>query len=151
LQHARDLLENLLGLPAPAHDRARALLLLGETCHRQGAADDAARFLRQAVQAAGGDARAAIRANLALAFVTFSSGGDYALATAAARLALQLAQGLGDDALLANALAASVHAEVLLGNRVDEQRLERALAREDVDQPGPVERRPSLLAGVVLC
>src|SRR5262249_48784549 len=151
LQRAHQLLDDLLGQAAPAHDRARAVLLLGETCHRQGRSDDAVLFLRHAVELSGGDARQAIRAELALALVTFASGGDYTAPAAAARRALELAQGLGDNALLANALAASVHAEVLLGNGVDEEKLQRALELEEQGQLGPVERRPSLLAGVVYC
>jgi DNA-binding CsgD family transcriptional regulator len=147
LDRAHALLADATGAPPDGTERSGALRLLGETCYRLGTLDDALRLLRQAVDAAAGDPGAAARAELSYMFVLASSFRSFAEADAAARRALRLAERVGDDALLSSALAASAVAAQILGHGLDHARLERALALEDRQESGPLERRPSMLAG----
>jgi class 3 adenylate cyclase/DNA-binding CsgD family transcriptional regulator len=149
-ERARDVLAGLVETADRAPGRSKALRLMGETRFRLGLVDDALRWLRQAVDAAAGEPRATAMAEMSCAFVHFYAIGDFAEAAAAARRALTLAEGLDDRALLASALAAVVHSEVMTGGGLDRERLEHALALEDPEDSGPVERRPSMLVGLAL-
>jgi DNA-binding CsgD family transcriptional regulator len=125
------------------------LRLLGETCYRLGDVDHAQRFLRQAVSAAAGDAPSIANAEIAFAFTLLNSLGSFQEADDAARRALALAAPADEDSVpTASALALSVVTGLMVGGRLDEERLERALALEDPQQAIPVERRPSFVAGV---
>jgi DNA-binding CsgD family transcriptional regulator len=149
LDRTRHLLAEIVEQPAPPAARSRALRVLGETCYRLGQFDGAMRRLGEAVDAAAGDPASIARAELSRSFALFYSFGSFADAAAAAHRALARAEGLGDRALLASALAASAASDLATGRGLDEERLARALELEDPQQSGAVEWNPSMLAGLV--
>src|SRR5262249_19812599 len=148
LARSRALLVELVAGAEAASVRSNVLRLLGEACYRLGFMDDAVRYLRQAVDEAGEDAGLVAAAELAFAVAVFYSGKGFDRARAAIRRAVQAAEAHGDDSLLSDALAGSAMAELLVGHGLDEKMLERALALEDRESSKPVERRPTLLAGL---
>jgi DNA-binding CsgD family transcriptional regulator len=150
LEHARTLLNGLVTSSEPSVPRSRALRLLGEVCYRSRNADEALRHLRDAVDAAGDDVAFRARAELDLAFVLYSSFGSFQEGHECAVRALAAAENQPDEELLASALACCAHTELLLGFGLDDDKIDRALALEDVDRSSPLEGRPSLLAGSAL-
>jgi ATP/maltotriose-dependent transcriptional regulator MalT len=128
--------------------RASTLRLLGEMHYRDTDFQAAAEYLRASVQAAGDDLglRALAEVELAFAFVAMA---EFAQARAPAHAAVAAAEELGEQSLLAVALAVSTVVEFLLGEGLDEERLARALKLEDLDRAQPIETRPSFIAGAL--
>jgi tetratricopeptide (TPR) repeat protein len=150
LSHARSLLSELIGKFEQGSAQAFPLRLLGEISHYEGALDDAARYLQASINAAGDDPALVAPAELDVSFLLFQSFGDFEAAGAAVARALYAAEQLGDDALLALALASSTITDFLLGHGLDEQKLERALELEAPEKSLPTEMRPSLIAGILM-
>ncbi len=152
LLRARTLLLELTDNASPDSAMSRAWTLLGETSYRLGFVQDAVEFLRRAVETAGDDAALAARAEIALGHALFSASGSFddAATAKAYRRGVAMAETLqGDRALLACGLSIGVISDLYRGHGVDQSRLERALALEDLDQPMPVERRPSYIAALI--
>jgi DNA-binding CsgD family transcriptional regulator len=151
LERARSLLVELVDAPVPGPLRSRALRQLGEACFNLGELDDSLRHLRDAIDAADGDLGSIAAAEAELAFVLSRSFGSFEEAAAAAARALAAAEALGDESLLSFALAASASTEFfILGRPLAEEKVARALALEDMEQPSPIERRASFLLGFTL-
>src|SRR5262249_27172606 len=114
LRAARSLIEDELGDTSSGHRRAELLLLLGEVLKDSVHSDRAVACFREALRHAGDDAAlgAALHANIAYV-VQFGDGP--AAAEDDARRALELAEAAGDDALLAQCLAAFARIEFWLG------------------------------------
>jgi DNA-binding CsgD family transcriptional regulator len=149
LGRARHLLLELLERAAST-SMSEALTLLGEVSYHLGSLDDALDFLRRAVEAGAGDPLSTARAELDLSFVLMHSFGSFEEAGASARRAVTAAEALGDDALLAIALAGSAHIDLILGQGLDGALLERALELEDPERSTAVEMRPTLNAASAL-
>jgi len=152
LLRARALLLELTDSASPDWEVSRAWTLLGETSYRLGFVQDGVEFLRRAVDTAGDDATLAARAEIALGHALFSASGGFpdAAVAQAYRRGVAMAETVqGDRALLAYGLSNGVISELYGGHGVDQSRLERALALEDLDLPMPVERRPSYIAALI--
>ena len=151
LERARNLLLELVEAAKPGPPRSRALLLLGEACFYLGALDDSLRYLRYAIDAAEGDLASIAEAEVEIAWVLSRSLGSFDDVAAAAARALAAAEELGDDRLLSFSLATSTATDFFVrGRPLDEEKLARALALEDLDWPSPIERRPSFILGWML-
>jgi DNA-binding CsgD family transcriptional regulator len=131
-------------LPA-GKDRAEALMLLGEMRYKDDSFPRARELLEQAIAEAGADDRLVLMSELRLAFTTYNLG-DMAEAAELGRRALGRATGLGDDALLAQALAVSVIVDFSMGRGLDEARLAKALDLQDPAQRTGAELYPGLIA-----
>jgi DNA-binding CsgD family transcriptional regulator len=148
-RQARDLLERVLPGCPPGRERARVLRLLGEVRYHDDSFPEAGRLLRLALAESGGDLaeRAAINTDLAYvahAYERLPMAAEYARAAVAA------AEEYGRPGLLAEVLAAATIVEFLLGHGLDEQRLRRALAQEDITRRTPAPMRPSAIHGALM-
>lgn len=131
----------------PGPVRARALCLLGSIRHRDHSYAESAALLDQAIAEAGaGAARVAFALPLVYVLTNTRRLRD---AADRARAAVAEAEGLGDDALLAEAIAVGVMVRFLVGQGIDEGALARSLELEDPERPTPVLLTPSLVAGRV--
>jgi DNA-binding CsgD family transcriptional regulator len=148
LGRARALLEEVIAAP-PGAARAPALVLLGQVRYHQDSFPDAARLFTQAREEAAGDRRllGLIEGQLSYALV---SAGDLQGAAAHATRALELLEECGPPAVLAEALALSATVDVLCGRRLDDDKLARALALEDLDRLVVAASRPTLQVGFSL-
>jgi DNA-binding CsgD family transcriptional regulator len=144
LRAARELLEQALGETPRGLRRAEILLLLGDVLKDSVHSDRALACFREALEHAGDDARlrASLHANIAYV-LQFSVGP--AAAEADARRALDLAEVAGDDALLAQCLAALARIEFWLGRGVQREAMERAVELERAGADLRLDPRPSLL------
>lgn len=145
---ARELLESAIADSSPGPERADALRILGEVRYHDDSFLEAIGLFKQAVHEAMKDEHVAAMAELDLAFALVSSG-DVPAGEPHASAALRHAEAVGDEGLLAEALAVGVMASCLAGRGVDERTLERALELEDPDRPTPFEFRPSLIAALL--
>ncbi len=129
--------------------RVRALRLLAKVRFRDESIPNAIELLRGAALEAGADPelRTSVELDLCYALNSLSVHPD-PIRTHTDAL-LRYAERQPDSALLAEALALAEINHLLLGDGVDEARLARALALEDPERSVPVERRPTLIAGVV--
>jgi DNA-binding CsgD family transcriptional regulator len=140
----RMLEEAIASLPAGV-PRAEALMLLGEIRYKDDSFPDARVLLDRARQEAGGDARLTLMSELRLAFTLYNLG-EMQRASELGHAALERAERLGDDGLLAQALAVSVIVDFSLGRNLDEPRLARALELQDRGQRTGAELHPGLIA-----
>lgn len=140
------MLEQLVGeLPAgPA--RADVLWRLADA----GGIDfqESIRLGEQALEEAGGDPAVSARIHTALGVFTWIAG-DLERAASHARQAAAHAELAGDDLLIAISLAECGHAEVVLGRRLNEDEMSRALALEERLGEFPPYLRPSFQLGVI--
>ena len=128
------------GLP-----RAEALLLLGEIRYKDDSFPAAHLLLEQARAEAGDDERLVLMGELRSAYTLYNLG-RLEEAGGLGATALARAERLGEDALLAQALAVSVIVDFALGRGLDEQRLARALRLQDPGQRTGAELYPGLIA-----
>ena len=144
LRAARGLLETALAQAPQGRRRAQVLLLLGGVLKDSVHSDRAVACFREALDHAEGDTalRAALHANIAYV-VQFGAGP--AAAEADARRALELAESSGDDALLAQCLAALARIEFWLGRGVQRKTIERAVELERAGVDLRIDPSPSLL------
>jgi DNA-binding CsgD family transcriptional regulator len=142
---ARALLESILDEVPPGPTRSDALRLLAEVLYNEQGFGGVAPLLEQAAAQAGGPARA-VAAELDLTYVRCNHLGDFEGADPHADRALTLAQEAGDPALLAEALAARVMVDFLIGRDVDWSLVNRALELEGDARAAPLYLRPSSIS-----
>lgn len=148
-QGARRLLAQILEECSPGLERARALRLLAEVRYNDDSFPEAGRLLRMALPEAGDDPAERAAIHFHLAYVAHAGerepvGGEHM------RAALAAAEEHGQQGLLAEVLAAVTMVEFLLGRGLDEARLQRALALEDVTRRTPTPTRPSAIHGALM-
>src|SRR5262245_5121103 len=146
---ARVLLEDVVARLPPGHDRALALTRLawiraaGEGFHI------GADLFRAALAEVGVDQAARIEIERGLAWSVHEIG-DVASAEPHARAALDLAEELGEPALLARALADTAFFETVRGRGVPTAIIERALELDSTDEWRPILGRPAWIQGMLL-
>ena len=145
---ARALLEQVLRNEPAGARRAEALRLLSAVRYHEDSFADAARLLDEALVHAR-DGAPAIRIELSASHLHCHLGDLEGGDRHAAR-ALELAQRLGDDAQLAEALAVRAIVDFLLARDPGWHGLERALSLEDSSRLGPLELRPSMIAAQLM-
>ena len=145
--HARVLLEGVLSGQVVRQQRATALHLLGQICLQEDGFAEAMRHLEEAL-AQCSDPQARVAIHLDLAFATYRAG-DLQRAITVARDTLADAERLGDQGLIASALAMLVLGEFMAGFGSDRARMARALALEDRDRESQVLLRPTSVAGML--
>jgi DNA-binding CsgD family transcriptional regulator len=145
LRQAEALAARAVSRLEPGPERARALGLLGAIRHHDSSLAEAAALLEQAIAEAGsGAARVTIAIPLVYVLCNTERLGD-ALDRASAAVAE--AERLGDDALLAEALAVRAMVRFLVGQGIDEGPLARSLELEDPEHARTIMLTPSLIAG----
>jgi DNA-binding CsgD family transcriptional regulator/Tfp pilus assembly protein PilF len=129
--------------------RADALRRLGWLAYHQGASEEAADLFARALDEAGEDdgLRAVIERDLAFAGLRY---GDLEEAARHARAALDLAERLGDDEGLAEALTAVGLSEAVLGRAIRSDVLQRAVDLEEWAAARRASPRPSRTPGLLL-
>jgi DNA-binding CsgD family transcriptional regulator len=145
LQRAREALEAVVPVAEEERVRAEALRLLGEIRFHESSFVEAMPLFEEALALTDDNALRAM-IELQLAFGT-NVAGDFATARVHASRALELAEPLGPQGGLAEALAVSAMVEFLCGEGVDERKVERSLGLEDADRQVTAQLRPSLIAG----
>jgi DNA-binding CsgD family transcriptional regulator len=148
-RRARELLGAVLEQAPTGRVRADALRLLGEILYHEQGFPEAVRLFEQALEHGGGDAVLASALEIHLAYA-MNAAGDFSGSEPHARRALALAERLGDNARLAEAIAVCAMVGYLLGRGLDEAGIERALRLEDQQRQTTVEMRPSLIAGMLM-
>ncbi len=142
---AEALAERARSMAGAGPERARALGLLGTIRMRDNSYADAAPLLEQALAEAGPGVD---RVTLMLAFVfVLTNTARLHDAPAYCQAAVDEAERVGDDGLLAEALVVRAMIGFLVGNGVAESDLVRALALEDPERPTPIMLTPSAIAG----
>ncbi|MFD1931128.1 AAA family ATPase [Nonomuraea mangrovi] len=146
---ARAMLEKVVDALGPGQTRAEALLLLATVRLHDDSYREAAGYLEQALVEADGNPRLRAPILIELLFVLVNLGRiPDALRIVDDTVAD--AERLEDSDLLAKALASSVMIRFLSGHGLDEPTLQRALALENPDIPGPVMLRPTLISSLLL-
>ncbi|RYV49673.1 ATP-binding protein [Pengzhenrongella frigida] len=146
---ARAAVEDLVDTLGPGRTRASALALLATVRLHDDSYREAAGYLEQALAEAGDDLRLRVEISVELQFVLVNLGrirDSFALT----EHTVDAAERLADPDLLGKALASSVMIRFLTGQGLDEAPLRRALALEDLDTPGPVMLRPTLVSSLLL-
>ena len=142
---AEALAERARSMAGAGPERARALGLLGTIRMRDNSYADAAPLLEQALAEAGPGVD---RVTLMLAFVfVLTNTARLHDAPAHCQAAVDEAERVGDDGLLAEALVVRAMIGFLVGNGVAESDLVHALALEDPERPTPIMLTPSAIAG----
>ena len=149
LARARDLLGPVLTQAPAGRVRADALRVLGEIHYHERSFPEAVELFEQALEHGSGDAALASTIELHLAYAS-AAAGDFPGAEPHARRALVLAEQLGSEPRLAEAIAVWAMANYLLGRGLDQVATERALSLEDQQRQTTVELRPSLIAGLLM-
>jgi DNA-binding CsgD family transcriptional regulator len=144
---ARVLAEKVLGEVPDGVERGNALRLLGEIRYSEASFPDAIRALQDALRYVN-EPQVTIQIRLDLAFA-FCRTGDLSAALASAATALADAEQLQDQGLLAGALAVSTMVGFLAGRGTDREKLEQALALEDIERPGQMLLRPRAIAAMI--
>jgi ATP/maltotriose-dependent transcriptional regulator MalT len=147
--HARSLLEAVLADAPAGPERAEALHVLAEVRYHDDSFPDAIELFEEALQYVDDapELIAPIELGLVMAFI---GAAQFGAADPHARRAVELAEALGDRALLAQALALVAFVDFFLGRGTDEEKIARALELEDTSQPAPIQLRPSMLAATLL-
>ncbi|MGH9136199.1 MAG: LuxR family transcriptional regulator, partial [Acidimicrobiales bacterium] len=145
LTRARQLLEEVIPELAPGALRARALARLGTVRFEVDASPEASEILERAVAENEGDLDLRASTAMELCWVLFHEGRCRDGLPYAA-LAVDDAERLGHDGLLAEALAVRAAVGFLLGHGSDEAAIARALQLEDPDRPTEVHNWPSYIA-----
>ena len=138
----------------PGSYRAKAKKLLGELYSARLEFSEARVILSEASLEAGQDHVLLAEIELALNWAVQASGDVWTAAphahAALDHASLACADGVGDDGLLAEALAEVAMMDFLLGAGLDETKIARALALEDHDRPRLLPLRPSLVSSLAL-
>jgi len=142
----RILLEEVLATSEAGTIRARALHRLSLVRVLEDGYGEAPPLLRQALEEVGEDLplRAAIERDMVLALTQL---GALAQALPHARAGLQAAEASGEPIMVAEALDTLCMAELLLGNGVDTELLDRAIALDQQVGPAPLLEHPGMAAG----
>ena len=144
---ARRLLEEVIPELQPGPIRAEALFLLGSIHSHGHSYVEAATLLERALRDGSTDLRMRAQVSVGLTVVHVDLG-RVAEAERYAEAALCDAEELGDEGLLAQALAYLVGCRLIQGHGLDEARLERAIALEDPNRRIAI-LRPTVLAGLL--
>ena len=142
LERAHALLAQALSEEPDAPLLARGLQLLGQLSSRRSGFAEALATSLQALEAAANDQRLRAEIELDVAFYCVSLG-DLPGAEPHARAAVELAEPLDDDGLIADALAVLTMVDFLLGRGLSETRMVQALALEDPLRARQLVMRPS--------
>ncbi|MFN8110188.1 MAG: hypothetical protein U0Y82_10175 [Thermoleophilia bacterium] len=148
LARAASQLHDVVDELPPGDLRSRARALLGQIAYLTDSYPDASAHFQLALEESPPGA-ARILLALQLAYVLTNTGrlGD---ARDLARQAVREAEDTGDASLIAPALAVGVMMGFLLGDGLDRDRLDRALALEPgVGDRIPIVSRPTLIAGLI--
>ena len=137
---ARALLEDVLASTPAGALRSEALRLLAEVHQNEDSFEQAEQLLEEALVHAR-DPASRVAVLVALAFVSFNVGA-LDRSDRHATMARTEAATLGDDGLLAEALAIQAMVDFLSGRGVDGKMLERALALEDPGRLVALTTRP---------
>ena len=149
LERAHALLAQALSEEPDAPLLARGLQLLGQLSSRRSGFAEALATSLQALEAAANDQRLRAEIELDVAFYCVSLG-DLPGAEPHARAAVELAEPLDDDGLIADALAVLTMVDFLLGRGLSETRMVQALALEDPLRARQLVMRPSFVHGQLL-
>jgi DNA-binding CsgD family transcriptional regulator len=145
LREAESLAQRAVSELEPGPERAPALGLLGAIRHRDYSYPEAVALLEQAIAEAGpGAARVALAQPLVYLLANtqrLRSAVDRASAAAGE------AERLGQDGLLAEALATRTMVRFLVGEGIDEAALARSLELEHPERPTPILLTPTAVAG----
>jgi DNA-binding CsgD family transcriptional regulator len=145
LSRARSLAEKALSNSPNGTLRGNSLRLLGEIRHHEDSFAEAIPLFEESLVQLGDDPhRVDVRISLAFAHISL---GTLKAAAGHAQAAVEEARSVGDDGLYAVALAASALADFYLGRPLDRDRVELALAHEDLERQTMMQMRPSLIAG----
>lgn len=131
----------------PSANRARVLVSLGRVRSYESQAE-AAELYQQAIDEGEGDDAILAVAHEGVASNLFRLRERLHVAVEHAELAAELALGLGDEALAAEALATRALPETLLGLETAASTIERALAFQDAAQDRRVLAQPLFTAAV---
>jgi len=143
-QRAVEVLDAVLTVAPRGRTRGEALRLLGEVRYHDHGYHDALTLIAEALdQDEAGDFQ--VPTLLANAYAVFSAG-DPSAAAGLGRRALELAEELGDDALIAESLAVVTAGRGFGGHGVDWDGFARAIQLEDRSRELPIHMRPSVLA-----
>ena len=149
-ERPRDSLEALVKALAPGPERAEALWLLAAVRGEFGHAGASVELLKQARDEAGADDRLSARIEVDLAFMALFNG-DLSEGLEHARASVGLAEAIGDEQVLVDALSVFALVHFCAGQPFDEAILDRALR---LDQPAGHVRgvgvSPQLARGVIL-
>jgi DNA-binding CsgD family transcriptional regulator/tetratricopeptide (TPR) repeat protein len=149
LRKARTILEALTDPQRGSSVRGEALGLLGEVRYHQDSFPQAMVLFEAALACQDLTPRLACRIQLHMAYGEVASG-NFEAGQVHSRRALERLETVTDDALLANALAVATIADYMVGEGLDENRLNRALALEDPFAQVAMSLRPSLIAGYLM-
>ena len=148
LVRARVLLEDLVANSDASEHRADALRLLGEVRYYGDSIDAAIPLLRQALAEAGPDPRRVATVDLDLALALVQSG-KFLEGRPHAHAALEHAERLAEPGLTAQALAVVAVVDFLVGEGLDEARLDRALTLEQYQFPSVMWMRPAFISPIL--
>ena len=145
--HARALVDHVLADGVTGNERGTALHLLGRICGQE---DDFAGAMLRLEDALADcrEPRTSVAIRLDLAFATYMAG-DLQRAIAVSGDTLSEAERLGDQALVASALAMLVLGKFMAGLGSDHAGMTRALALEDRDRESQMLLRPTSVAGMM--
>ncbi len=145
---ARELLEGVVADLAPCRQRAEALALLGTVIYENDDYGRGVEMLERAFEEAADDR--GLRCNIALELgMALVNSGRLDAAWRYSRVAVHEAETLGNDGLLAEALAGREVMRFMQGGDVDEGSLARALTLEDPDYRSHAVLWPSLNAAMI--
>jgi DNA-binding CsgD family transcriptional regulator/tetratricopeptide (TPR) repeat protein len=144
---ARAMLEEVLGDALPRADRANALRLLAEISRDDANFEGAISVYEQALEFVD-DAATEVAIEMGLAYVCASSW-QLADAVDHAYRALDLVGACNDDALTAAALAVCAMVDWQFGRGAAWDKVEKALALENLDVVMPLPERPSAIAALL--
>ena len=149
LDRARQILEEMVVALEPGPLRASVLRRLAKVRYRNDSCSVAAELLSRALTESGEEVslRAAIERDLAWAVMQC---GDMREAGQHARSALQLVEGLGNDEMRPEVLAADAMAEFLLGKGLHVAAMREASRIEAPNPETPIEWRPSMMLAMML-
>jgi DNA-binding CsgD family transcriptional regulator len=148
-RRADAILGRLVAETAPGPDRAALLARQARVRHFGENVRGGVELLRRALREAGDDPRLRVEIEEGLVWGLLLVREDLPAAAAHARSAVRFAERLGDDAALAEALAAQAMTEALLGRDAG-PRMSRALALEPATRHLRVLRHPSFAHGYLL-
>ncbi|MDQ6725785.1 MAG: AAA family ATPase [Actinomycetota bacterium] len=142
-------LTTVLKTTPPGRDRAFALRLLGLVHLNDESYPEARRVLQESLNVFGDDLALTVATKLDLAYAQAMTR-DIPGSNANVMSALSGAELLGDQGLLAEALAAMAITDFLIHGEVARDAVERSLDLEDKTRPCPIQRRPSFIAAMLL-
>jgi DNA-binding CsgD family transcriptional regulator len=148
LDEARQLLEEAIASSSPGAGRADALHRLAKVLRYSETAPAATALLRQALGEAGLGSTLQVALHRDLGFVLLNMGDVAGIEHY--RRALELAEQIGDRALIAQMLGLLAVVEFALGNGVRQDLIGRSLRDATATEYLPMELRPKVIASHIL-